>query len=181
VLIAYKGRAGLVAALGDIEGAGSGNVIALTTSVFAVIVNVLGTMGFFAASVAALALLDVLFSQSGRIRRLIEFAAYAYLPTVVWGVISLTVLLIWWTPAQLRVPSFASPDDFPALLATHQANLQASPIQITLRIVASYFWAWRIAIQVAALRVVSGFSVLGTWVSGVVLIGIFVILPWLIG
>jgi hypothetical protein len=185
IVVANKGRATMTAALAQFTDGNSpdgGTALVMTAvSVLSVVFSLLGTMGFFALSAGLLVLLDVLFAQSGRARRLVEFTAYSYLPGVAWSIVTLAVLTFWWTPAPMRVPSLTNINDMQAMIASHQVQLASTPIQITLRIVASFFWAWQIAIQAAALRVVSRFSIAGAWGVGIVLISVFVVLPRVVG
>ena len=164
---------------GNFPDDGTGLLMAAVPAM-SVLFNVLGTMGFFAVSAGAIVLFDVLFAQSGHVRRLVEFTGYSYLPTLAWSMVTLAVLVFWWTPVPLKVSSLATMNDVGSMIATHQANLASTPLQISLRIVASYFWAWQIAIQSAALRVVSGFTIAGAWAAGIVLISVFVVLPYVL-
>jgi len=164
---------------GGLGDSGTGLLVA-AVSTMSVLFNVLGTMGFFALSAGTIVLFDILFAQSGRVRRLVEFTGYSYLPTLAWSMVTLAVLLFWWSPAPLRMPSFENMNDVQSMIATDQAGLASTPLQIPLRIVALYFWGWQIAIQAAALRVVSGFTIAGAWAAGIVLSSVFVMLPYVL-
>jgi hypothetical protein len=175
-VVSNKGQAAITTALAQFRdgngGDGGTGLLMTAVSAISVLFNVLRTMFFFAVSVGAVIVLDILFAQSGRVRRLVEFTGYSYWPTVAWSVVTLAVLVFWCTPAEMSAPSLANMNDVGTMVANHQVRLASTPIQITLRIIASFFWGWQIAIQAAALRVVSGFTVAGAWASGIVLISV---------
>jgi hypothetical protein len=181
VVSVTKGHAALeptIARLGG-ENAGDGSWVGI-----GVVIGVLAVFAFtfvlFALHSGTVVTLDILFAQSARSRRLVEFTAYAYLPQLLWGAASLAVLALWWTPAPLRVPSSLSDADIRRVIADYQANLASTPLQLALRMIGVSFGLWLVALQSAALRVVSGFSPLGAVASGVLMASILVIMPWLL-
>lgn len=132
----------------------------------------------FWLSVGVLAALDLLFTGSGRVRRLIECSALAYWSQVPWSLATIGIMLWWFDPAPLRLPPGVGQSELPALVAAYQADLQSTPLMETVGIVGLYFGLWLVVLQAAALRVVSGFSVGGTWASGILMAVLFVGLPY---
>jgi hypothetical protein len=68
--------------------------------------------------------------------------------------------------------------DLPQVIADYQRLLASTPLQIALRTIGMFVGLWLVALQCAALRVVSGFTVLGAVASGIVMGGLLVVLPW---
>ncbi len=140
------------------------------------------TAAFFVFALGALALsaLDMFFAQSGRGRRLVEFTALAYWSQVPFTAVWLGIVAGWWEPAPLRLPPGATSVELLEILSAHQEASAGEPLPATLRLVASYFWCWLIALQAVALRVVAGFTVGGAWAAGGLLAAVFVVAPYLV-
>ena len=132
----------------------------------------------FLFSALAVVVLDMLFAQSGHGRRLVEFtglAFYSQLPLA----LAVLVFTIWWQEMDtLRLPPEATGQELAeAVLAQQQESAAAAGLS-TLRLMGAYFWCWLVALQAAALRVVSGFSTGGAWAAGILLAVLFVGLPY---
>lgn len=179
VIAAGKGRAALAPALAGFGVDTGGNDALLGIGlVFGALFAFVFTWFLFALQAGAAVVLDVVFAGSGRARRLVEFTGYAYLPSVLWAAASLMALAVWWSPAPLRVPSTLPMSDLPQVIADYQRLLASTPLQIALRTIGMFVGLWLVALQCAALRVVSGFTVLGAVASGIVMGGLLVVLPW---
>ena len=137
------------------------------------------TVGFvFVTSALALTALDVLFAQSGRARRLVEFTALSYWSQLPLAAAWLGIVAWWWEPPPFRLPPGVTAAEFMALLSDYQeANAQTTVLS-TLQLAGAYSWCWFVALQAAALRVVSGFSVGGAWAAGILLATLFVAIPY---
>ncbi|MCY4601137.1 MAG: YIP1 family protein [Acidobacteria bacterium] len=139
---------------------------------------VAGVAMMFWLSAGALVVLDLLFAGSGHARRLVECTALAYWSQVPWSLVTVGILVWWFVPEPLRLPSGVSLAELPVRLTEYQAAMQSTPLLETMKIVGLYFGIWLVALQAVALRVVSGFSVGGTWVAGILLAALFVGLPY---
>ena len=138
------------------------------------------TAGCFVFALSALAVLalDTLFVQSGRARRLVEFTALAYWCQLPFTAVWLGILAWWWEPEPLRLPPGVTSVELLDVLSAYQENSASAPMLSTLRLVASYFWCWFVALQAVALRVVAGFTVGGAWAAGGLLATLFVVAPY---
>ena len=156
--------------------------VAFTSPVFGTVLSVFsvvtGAAVTFWLSTGALIALDVLFTGSGRARRLIEFSALAYWTQVPWTAVVAGVVLWWFEPAPLRLAAGATPMELAEAMRAYQENSASAAGLSTMRLVGSYFWCWLVALQAAALRVVSGFSVGGAWAAGILLAILFVGIPY---
>ncbi len=168
-----KGQILLATALGA-SGAGA-PVFAMAFGAFVTFVS---AWMLFALQAGFTVVLDVVWAGSGRARRLVEFTGYAYLPSFLWSIATLVVLVAWWDPEPFRVPSTVPMSDLPRVIADYQLRLSESPIQIALRTVGFFVGWWLVALQAGALRVVSGFSVPGAVASAIFMGGILVVAPW---
>lgn len=132
----------------------------------------------FLLSALAVLALDMLFAQSGRGRRLVEFtglAFYSQLPLA----LAVLVFTIWWQEFDtLRLPADATGQEIADAVLAQQQEAAAAAGLSTLRLMGSYFWCWLVALQATALRVVSGFSTGGAWAAGILLGVVFVGLPY---
>ena len=145
-----------------------------------VISSVTAACSVFALSALAALALDALFAQSGRARRLVEFTALAYWTQLPFTVVSLVIVAVWWEPAPLRLPPGATSVELVDVLSAYQEDSEAEPLPSTLRLVASYFWCWFVALQAVALRVTAGFTVGGAWTACGLLAALFVVAPYLV-
>ena len=151
------------------------------------VADAIGVMSSFTAACSVFALgalavlaLDTLFVQSGRGRRLVEFTALAYWTQLPFTAVWLVIVAAWWEPAPLRLPPDAMSVELLDVLSAYQENSEGEPLPSTLRLVASYFWCWFVALQAVALRVVAGFTVGGAWAAGGLLAVLFVVAPYVV-
>ena len=100
--------------------------------------------------------------------------------TVVSTVIGVVLVATLFYPERANLPPTSSPAELQQLIAAYQANIEQTPFMLTFRLVGAFFGLWFVALQACALRVVSGFSLGGTWVVGSLLGLVFVLLPWAI-
>ena len=137
------------------------------------------TAGCFLFGISALSVvvLDMLLAQSGRSRRLVEFTALAFYSQLPLAAVGLAVVVWWWSPAPLRLPAGITSMELADFLRAYQAESADTAGLSTLQLAGSYFWCWLVALQAAALRVVSGFSVGGAWAAGIMLAVLFVGIP----
>lgn len=152
----------------------------LSTDIFAAVVLVAGAaayLGISGAMALAMVVLDLLFAQSGRARRLVEFAGYSFVSQVPLAVAGLG-LAIGVTPEPLRLPPDATLVEFPNIVRDYQENVAGDTVQAVMQMIGVYFGLWLAALQAAALRVVSGFSVGGAWAAGILLAALFVGIPY---
>lgn len=147
-----------------------GDVIGVVSSI---------TAGCFLFGISALSVvvLDMLLAQSGRGRRLVEFTALAFYSQLPLAAVGLTVVVWWWSPAPLRLPAGITSIELADFLRAYQADSADTPGLSALQLAGYYFWCWLVALQAAALRVVSGFSVGGAWAAGITLAVLFVGIP----
>lgn len=139
-----------------------------------------GAVVVFWMSAGALVVLDLLFSQSGRASRLVEFSALAYWTQVPWAV-SATVLIVGLVELEpVTLPASVQTAEVPRMLADQQVAHAATPLQRAMGLVGMYFQIWLAALQACALRVVSGFTVGGAWTAGIALALLFGVVPWAI-
>ena len=138
------------------------------------------TTGCFLFALWALAavVLDMLFAQSGRGRRLVEFTALSYWSQLPYAAVWFGMVAWWWQPEPLRLPPGVTTVELMDILRTYQEENADASMLSTLRLAASYSWCWLVALQAAALRVVSGFTVAGAWAAGVSLAALFVGAPY---
>lgn len=134
----------------------------------------------FVLSALAVLALDMLFVQSGRGRRLVEFTALAYWSQVPFAAVWLAIVAGWWELAPLRLPPGATSVELLEVLQAYQEDSASEPLPSTLRLAASYFWCWLVALQAVALRVVAGFTVGGAWAAGGLLAALFVVAPYVV-
>ena len=134
----------------------------------------------FALSALAVLALDTLFVQSGRGRRLVEFTALAYWSQVPFTAAWLVIVAGWWELAPLRLPPGATTVELMEIVQAYQEDSASEPLPSTLRLAASYFWCWLVALQAVALRVVAGFTVGGAWAAGGLLAALFVVAPYVV-
>ena len=164
-------RALAAAELSGIEPGWVGAVIGTVASVTSV--------GFmFVASALALMALDALFAQSGRARRLVEFTALSYWSQLPLAVAWFGIVSWWWDPLPLRLPPGVTAAELVAVLSDYQEANARTTVLSTLQLAGAYSWCWFVALQAAALRVVSGFSVGGAWAAGILLGTLFVAIPY---
>ena len=172
-----RGLASLTKNLPDI--AGSGIPLSPTFGVALAVFSVIaGVAAMFWISAGALVALDLLFRGSGQGRRLVECSALAYWSQVPWSLATIGILLWWFDPEPMRFPPNVSPTELPALMMAYQADLQSTSLMETMQIAGLYFGLWLVALQAAALRVVSGFSVGGTRAAGILLAVLFAGIPY---
>ena len=145
-----------------------------------VISSVTAGCAVFALSALAVLTLDTLFVQSGRARRLVEFTALAYWSQLPFTAVWLGILAWWWQPEPLRLPAGVTSVELLDVLSDYQEDSASAPLLSTLRLAASYFWCWLIALQAVALRVTAGFTVGGAWAAGGLLAALFVVAPYLV-
>lgn len=131
-------------------------------------------------SASAVVTLDLLVSQSGRARRLVELIGLSYITQIPWAAVALAVSTWWWDPAPLRLPSGVTVAELSSIVPDYQEALERSPAQATLRLVGAYFGLWLVALQAVSLRVVSGFGTTSAWAAGVGLAAGFVGVPHLL-
>lgn len=147
----------------------------VTLAVFSVVASV---AVLFWLSVGVLAALDLLFAGSRRVRRLVECNALAYWSQVPWSLATALILFFWFDPEPLRLPAGVSVEEVTTHITEHQVAIQSSALMETMQIIGVYFGLWLAALQAAALRVVSGFSVGGAWAAGILLAALFVGIPY---
>lgn len=161
-----------------VAGSSDGGV-AIFAMAFGAFVTFASTWTLFALHAGFAVVLDVLWSGSGKARRLVEFTGYAYLPAFLWSVATLVVLVVWWDPEPFRVPSTVPMSDLPRAIIEYQIRLSESPVQIALRTVGLFVGLWLVALQAGALHVISGFSVPGALAAATAMGGILVVAPWI--
>ena len=145
-----------------------------------VISSVTAACSVFALSALAALALDTLFAQSGRGRRLVEFTALAYWTQLPFTAVWLVIVAAWWEPAPLRLPPGATSVELLEVMQAYQEDSAREPLPSALRLVASYFWCWFVALQAVALRVTAGFTVGGAWAAGGLLAALFVVAPYVV-
>ena len=143
-----------------------------------VISSVTTACSIFALSALAVLALDTLIVQSGRGRRLVEFTALAYWSQLPFAAVWLGIVAGWWEPAPLRLPPGATSVELLDVVSAYQEDSAREPLLSTLRLAASYFWCWFIALQAVALRVAAGFTVGGASAAGGLLAALFVVAPY---
>ena len=137
------------------------------------------TVGFtFVLSALALLALDALFAQSGRARRLVEFTALSYWSQLPLAAAWFGIVAWWWEPPPLRLPPGLTAVELAGALGDYREESARTTILSTLQLAGAYSWCWFVALQAAALRVVSGFSVPGAWAAGILLATLFVVIPY---
>ena len=152
----------------------------LSTDILAAVTLVAGAaayLGISGAMALVMVVLDLLFAQSGRVRRLVEFAGYSFVSQVPLAVAGL-VLAIGMAPEPLRLPPDATLAEFPNIVRDYQEGVTGGTVRAVMQMVGIYFGLWLAALQAAALRVVSGFSVGGAWAAGILLAALFVGVPY---
>ena len=152
----------------------------LPTAGLAALALVAGAAAYLAISAGmalVMVVLDLLFAQSGRVRRLVEFAGYSFISQVPLAVAGLG-LAIGVAPEPLRLPPDATLAEFPDIVRDYQEGVAGGTVQAVMQMIGVYFGLWLAALQAAALRVVSGFSVGGAWAAGILLAVLFVGLPY---
>ena len=157
------------------------NILPAAAGVGIAVFSVLfGVVVVFWLSTGTLVALDLLFSQSGQARRLVEFSAIAYWSQVPWAVVGTGLMLMLMEFEPVTVPPGVQATEIPGLLADHRMAHAAAPLQQVMGLMGMYFRIWLAFLQACALRVVSEFSVAGTWISGIGLTFLFGVLPWMI-
>ena len=144
-----------------------------------ILVTILGAVAMgllgFVVHAGAVVMLDMLAAQSGQWQRLAELSAVAYWSQLLWSVPALAAM--WWLfdppPMVLRG---AGADVMQAVLR-YGEQLAAEPLQIVMTRTQQMAGLWLIALHACVLRVVSGFTMIGTWVAGIVLTLLFVGVP----
>ena len=134
----------------------------------------------FWLSTGAIVSLDLFFTGSGRGRRLVEMSALAFWPQTIWGLTGCVVVAVAFHPEPLLVSDSMTTIDVQRSVGDYEDMIESSYFMLTFRLIGAYFAAWVVALQVTALRVVSGFTVGGAWAAGIVLGLVFVALPWAI-
>lgn len=171
-----KGQAALAPAMGGTSGSTTG---------LGIVVGGLFAFAFawflFAMHAGMAVFLDVALAGSGRARRLVEFSGYAFLPSALWAATGFIALAVWWNPEPLHVPLTVPETDLARVVVEYQARLSQTPVQIVLRTVSLFVGLWLVALQAAALHVVSGFRVSSAVVSGIFMGLLLVVLPWVLG
>ena len=144
----------------------------------AVVSSVTAGCFLFAMGALAVVVLDTLFVQSGRSRRLVEFTALAFYSQIPLAAAALALVVWWWSPPPLSLPAGITSLELGDVLRSYQEESANAAGLSTLRLAGSYSWCWLVALQAVALRVASGFSVGGTWVAGILLAALFVGIPY---
>lgn len=175
-IINFKVRPHIEAAMSEI-GVDVAQVPAGAIAAFGLIAGAVGYLAMFGAMALTVVVLDLLFAQSGRARRLVEFAGFAFVSQLPLAILGLA-LAVWNTPEPLRLPADATLAEFPNIIAKYQGRITTDAAQSTLRMIGIYFGLWLAALQATALRVVSGFSVGGAWAAGILLAVLFVVAPY---
>lgn len=137
-------------------------------------------MFVFTLQVGALWAVDALAVQSGRTLRLVELAAVSYWTQAVYAAAAAAAMVLFVEPEPLRVPLSVSGLDLQRLLRDYGAEMHAAALPSTLTLVKQMFSVWLTVLHACALRAVSGLSVGGAWVAGIVLAALFVVGPALL-
>ncbi|MXY16238.1 MAG: hypothetical protein F4Y57_04370 [Acidobacteria bacterium] len=174
----FKVQPHIEAAMSEM-GVDMGQVPAGAIAAVGLIAGAVGYLAMFGAMALTVVVLDLLFAQSGRARRLVEFSGFAFVSQLPRAVLGLA-LAVWHTPGPLRLPADTTLAEFPNIIAEYQARVTTDAAQATLRMIGVYFGLWLAALQAAALRVVSGFSVGGAWAAGILLTVLFVVTPYVL-
>ena len=172
----FKVQPHIEAAMSEM-GVDMGQVPAGALAAVGLIAGAVGYLAMFGAMALTVVVLDLLFAQSGRARRLVEFSGFAFVSQLPLSILGLA-LAVWSTPEPLRLPADTTLAEFPNIIAEYQAGVTTGAAQATLRMIGVYFGLWLAALQAAALRVVSGFSVGGAWAAGILLAALFVGIPY---
>ena len=137
----------------------------------AVVMNLL----FLSVHAGAVILLDMATVQSRQPRRFLEFCALAYWPQVLVSIPMLAATWLYFDPP----PMMIQPDgDMQAAAADYGAEVARMPFSILTGTIGQFADVWLLALHACTLRVVSGFSVRGTWAAGGILVAVFLGGPW---
>lgn len=137
------------------------------------IFGVAGHIILFWLVTGAFVAVDVLFSGSKQAGRLVELSAISYWTQVPWAVASISLMMFY-----TLEPLSASRSSLITEITQFQNEIARTPYMLTFSLLTSIFLLWWVALQAAALRVVSGFTVRGAWAAGIVLGSMFVVIPW---
>lgn len=177
-IINVKVRPHVEAAMSEL-GVDMGPVPAGALAAVGLIAGAVGYLAMFGAMALTMVVLDLLCAQSGRARRLVEFSGFAFVSQLPLAILGLA-FAVWTTPEPLRLPADATLAEFPSIIAEYQGRVATDAAQAALRMIGIYFGLWLAALQAAALRVVSGFSVGGAWAAGILLTVLFVVTPYVL-
>lgn len=154
---------------------------------FNLAVSMLSAIGFlvgllFTCVVAAVVvvMIDALFSQSGQALKLIECTGLSYLVALPWSIINLVIVACVWDPAPLRIAPDVTDYEMQQIIQSYLQKQREEDVAVGVSMVGAYFDLWVVAIQACALRVVSGFTITGAWMAGILLGVVFVAAPWAI-
>ena len=104
----------------------------------------------------------------------------AHWSQVPWAVVATGLILALMEFQRVTLPPGVQTSEIPGVLADHRAAHAAAPLQQVMGLVGMYCRIWLAFLQACALRVVSEFSVAGTWIAGISLAVLFGVLPWMI-
>ncbi|MDQ3170620.1 MAG: YIP1 family protein [Acidobacteriota bacterium] len=121
------------------------------------VLTVAGYPTYFALTAMILASLDALMHDSGRQRRLVEFAGVAFLAFIPSCVFMIGVALFWMPPA--IGPVGGSLLDLEAATARYLSGMHADPWLSTARLLYYFCLVWYVALLAVILRVAGAFSV----------------------
>ena len=158
-------------------GLDAGQVPAGVIVIVGLIAGAAGYLAMFGAMALTVVVLDLLFAQSGRARRLVEFSGFSFVSQLPLTTLGLAVA-IWITPEPLRLPADATLPEFQEVMSEYRGRVTSGAAQSTLQMIGVYFGLWLAALQAIALRAVSGFSVGGGWAAGILLAVMFVGVPY---
>lgn len=115
-------------------------------------------------------------STGARRWRLVELAGLAYWPQLLWSVPALIAL--WWLfdPPAMTL-GVGGADDSSRSALRYVEWMENEPLLLVMRQIQPIAGVWLVALHAMALRVVSGFTVFGAWMAGVIMAVLFVAVP----
>ena len=136
---------------------------------------VIGGLIAFTVRAGAVVGIDAVAAQSGKGRRLVEFAGLAYWTQVLWAVPAFAAM--WWLydPPPMVVEGQGL--DMMQAALRYGEELAAEPLQITMTRTQQMFGLWLVGLHAAALRVVSGLTTRGAWTAAAVMALVFMGVP----
>ncbi len=132
-----------------------------------------GLVGF-AAHAGTVVALDAMMTQSGLRARLVELSGLAYWSQVLWSAPALLVTWLYFDPEPFTPPSNMDVIT-PAMAYREIVGLE--PLQIVVAQTQQFAGIWLVALHATVLRVVSGFTTVGTWAAGFTMGGVFLGIP----
>ena len=139
---------------------------------------VLGLIGF-AVRAGIVVTFDVITSQSGQARRIVELVGLSYWTQLIWAVPAITAMWFLFEPPPMVLRGQGA--DLLQASLRYGETLAAEPFQITMTRTQQMFGVWLVALNACALRVVGNLTTGGTWAAAIVLGIVFLGVPLAMG